>query len=172
MLKNFENPQHGRDLFTVTYVHACLWWVQDCSWVFAVAGDGHILFITAEAYLMSSRALVHACSVAQPCPALCNRRDCSLPGSSIHGILQEGILEWKTIPFSKGSSQPGIEPGSSAMWADSLPFELPGLSVYIQLYINQADYTVPWIIRTCEAKNRLSKISVQFSSVAQSCPTL
>ena len=30
--------------------------------------------------------------------------DCSLPGSSVHGILQARILEWVVIPFSKGSS--------------------------------------------------------------------
>ena len=32
--------------------------------------------------------------------------DCSLPGSSVHGILQTRILEWVAVPFSKGSSQP------------------------------------------------------------------
>ena len=32
--------------------------------------------------------------------------DCSLPGSSVHGILQERILEWVTFPFSRGSSWP------------------------------------------------------------------
>ena len=32
--------------------------------------------------------------------------DCSSPGSSVHGILQAGILEWVAIPFSRGSSQP------------------------------------------------------------------
>ena len=32
--------------------------------------------------------------------------DCSLPGSSVHGILQARILEWAAISFSKGSSQP------------------------------------------------------------------
>ena len=32
--------------------------------------------------------------------------DCSLPGSSIHGILQPRILEWVAIPFSRGSFQP------------------------------------------------------------------
>ena len=32
--------------------------------------------------------------------------DCSLPGSSVHGILQERILEWFAISFSWGSSQP------------------------------------------------------------------
>ena len=46
------------------------------------------------------------CLVAQLCPTLCNPMDCSLPGSSVHGILQAGILEWVAIPFSRGSSQP------------------------------------------------------------------
>ena len=32
--------------------------------------------------------------------------DCSLPGSSVHGILQARILEWVVIPFSRGSSLP------------------------------------------------------------------
>ena len=32
--------------------------------------------------------------------------DCSLPGSSVHGILQARILEWVAISFARGSSQP------------------------------------------------------------------
>ena len=32
--------------------------------------------------------------------------NCSLPGSSIHGILQARVLEWVAISFSRGSSQP------------------------------------------------------------------
>ena len=91
--------------------------------------------------------------------------DCSLPGSSVRGILQARIPEWVPIPFCKESSQlrdrtqvsciegrfftiwatreaqeywsgelipsvdlpdPGIEPGSPALQADSLPAELPG----------------------------------------------
>ena len=43
--------------------------------------------------------------VAQLCPALCNPMDRSLPGSSVHGILQARILEWVAIPFSEGSSR-------------------------------------------------------------------
>ena len=31
--------------------------------------------------------------------------DCSLPGSSVHGLFQARILEWVAIPFSRGSSQ-------------------------------------------------------------------
>ena len=45
--------------------------------------------------------------VAQWCPTLCDPMDYSPLGSSVHGILQEGILEWVAIPFSRGSSQPG-----------------------------------------------------------------
>ena len=37
---------------------------------------------------------------------LCDPMDCSLPGSSIHGILQASILEWVAISFSRRSSQP------------------------------------------------------------------
>ena len=44
--------------------------------------------------------------VAQLCPAVCDPMDFSLPGSSVHGTLQAGILEWVAIPFSGGSSHP------------------------------------------------------------------
>ena len=44
--------------------------------------------------------------VAQSCPTLCDPVDCSLPGSSLHGIFQARVLEWIAISFSKGSSQP------------------------------------------------------------------
>ena len=44
--------------------------------------------------------------IAQSCPTLCDPMDCSLPGSSVHGILQAIVLEWIAISFSKGSSQP------------------------------------------------------------------
>ena len=38
--------------------------------------------------------------VAQLCPTLSDPMDCSLPGSSIHGIFQARVLEWGTIAFS------------------------------------------------------------------------
>ena len=40
------------------------------------------------------------------CPTLCDPLDCSLLGSSIHGIFQARVLEWVAISFSRGSSQP------------------------------------------------------------------
>jgi len=52
--------------------------------------------------------------------------DCSLPGSSVHGILQARILEWVAMPFSGGSSNLGIEPRSPTLQADSLLSKPPG----------------------------------------------
>ena len=43
---------------------------------------------------------VSMCSVTQSWPTLCNPMDCSLAGSSAHGILQARILEWVAISFS------------------------------------------------------------------------
>ena len=42
--------------------------------------------------------------VHQSCPTLCNPVHCSLPGSSVRGILQARILGWLAISFSRGSS--------------------------------------------------------------------
>ena len=44
--------------------------------------------------------------VTESCPILCHPMDCSLPGSSVHGILQVRILECIAISSSRGSSQP------------------------------------------------------------------
>ena len=44
--------------------------------------------------------------VSQLCLTLCRHMDCSLPGYSVHGILQARILEYVAVPFSRGSSQP------------------------------------------------------------------
>ena len=44
--------------------------------------------------------------VAQLCLTLCVPMDWSLPGSPVHEILQERILEWVAIVFSRGSSRP------------------------------------------------------------------
>ena len=42
----------------------------------------------------------------QSCLILCSPMDCSLPGFSVHGILQARILEWVAVPSSRGLSQP------------------------------------------------------------------
>jgi len=61
--------------------------------------------------------------VTQSCPTLCDPMDYSLPGSSDHGILQARILECicHSFPSLGNLPDPGIEPRSPAVQADSLP---------------------------------------------------
>ena len=47
--------------------------------------------------------------VAQSCPTLRGPMDCSLPGSSIHGIFQARVLEWGAIAFSMNKASGGDE---------------------------------------------------------------
>ena len=54
----------------------------------------------------SANIICCCCLVTQFFPTLCDHVDCSLPGSSVHGISQARILEWVAISFSRGSSQP------------------------------------------------------------------
>ena len=65
----------------------------------------------------------------QLCPTLCDPMDCSLPGSSVHGILQAGIWEWVALPSSRGSSRPREDPCLLHLlhWqVGSLPLVPPG----------------------------------------------
>ena len=64
--------------------------------------------------------------VAQLCLTLCDPTDYSLPGSSVHGILQASILEWVLFPSPGNLPNPWIEHGSPTLQADSLPSESPG----------------------------------------------
>ena len=66
-------------------------------------------------------------SVAQSRPTLCYPVDCSLPGSSVQGILQARILEWVAISFSRASSRPG----SPALEADALNHQ--GVCNFLQI---------------------------------------
>ena len=46
----------------------------------------------------------YVCAQPQSCLTLCDPMDCSLPGSSVHGIFQARILEWVAISYSRESS--------------------------------------------------------------------
>ena len=65
--------------------------------------------------------------------------DCSLPGSSVHGILQTRILEWVVIPFSRGFSSPRDQTQVSCIQADSLPSESK-LILFVSIYFFLCDY--------------------------------
>ena len=59
--------------------------------------------------------------VAQSCPTLCDPMDCSLPGSSIHGIFQARVLEWDAVAFSGVQSWNLANP---SFQDEILPFEM------------------------------------------------
>ena len=52
-------------------------------------------------FLLQCRKVKSEREVAQSCPTLSGPMDCSLPGSSIHGIFQARVLEWGAIAFSE-----------------------------------------------------------------------
>ena len=69
--------------------------------------------------------------VTQLCSTLCDPMDCSLPGSSIHGIFQARVLEWLPFPSPGDLPNPGIEPRPSALQADSLLSDPPGKPIFV-----------------------------------------
>ena len=59
-----------------------------------------------EDIMLSNSESESESEVAQSCPTLSDAMDCSLPGSSVHGIFQARVLEWGAIAFS-GTSDLG-----------------------------------------------------------------
>ena len=79
---------------------------KDChtEWVSQIEkGKYHMMILIVEPNKILIQVKVKRLA-AQSCLTLCNPMDCSLPVSSVHGILQARILEWVAIPFSRGSS--------------------------------------------------------------------
>ena len=66
---------------------------------------GNLIYIgeSRQAFLCVCVCVCARVLVSQSCLTLSDPMDYSLPGSSVHGILQARILEWAAIPFSRGS---------------------------------------------------------------------
>ena len=79
--------------------------------------------------------LVCVCAYAQSCPTLCDPMDCSHPSFSLYGILQASILEW-VAPSPGNLPDPGIEPASPALKADSLQLSHHGSPCCSLLTVN------------------------------------
>ena len=87
---------HSHLLFQMCFlawVNQHIPWYLLCSWA-----------IDSEKAFCSVCLCVCVRSIAQSCPTLCNPLDCSLSGSSVHGIFQARILQWVAISYSRGSS--------------------------------------------------------------------
>ena len=97
--------------------------------------DGDCSHEIKRCLLLGRKAMINLESeseVAQSCLTVCDPVDCSLPGSSVHGVLQARILEWVAFSFSRGSSRPRDQTHVSCLlrllhWqADPLPPAPPG----------------------------------------------
>ena len=104
--------------------------------------EGLTSFCFGDRPLKASQFLQIEVLVAQSCLTLWDPRDCSLPSFSVYGISQARILEWVAISFSRGSSLPGIKPGSPTLQADSLQLshlESPHMNMwFFSIFFNLA----------------------------------
>ena len=81
--------------------------------------------------------------VAQSCPILCNHIGSSLPGSSVHGILQTKILEWVAITFSRRDlPDPGIKPDSSELQEILFRLSHQGSPIFSNINANSRGVTL------------------------------
>ena len=94
----------------------------------------------------------------------CDPMDCSLPGSSVHGIPQARILEWVAISFSKESSQPRNQTWVSCIagrfftdWAVMLIFLLYSFFLDFTMYVLAYHGSFNISVSFC-----LSRISLDF----------
>ena len=93
--------------------------------------------------------IVNTCivKVAQSCPTLCDPMD-----YTVHGILQARILEWVAFPFSRDLPNPGIEPRSPTLQADSLPSEPLGKPQFPLTILNSLPFCFYATRATCAQK--------------------
>ena len=83
-------------------------------------------------FLLQCMKVKSESEVAQSCTTLSDPMDCSLPGSSIHGIFQARVLEWGAIAFSNGklSVQFSSVTQSCPTLSDPMDCSLPGSSIH------------------------------------------
>ena len=100
------------------------------------------------------------------CPALSNPMDCSLPGSSVHGMFQARVLEWVAIAFSGNTGDPGSIPGlgrSPEEWV-SYPLQYSWAALEAQLVKNLPAMPETWV-RSLGWEDPLEKGKATHSSI-------
>ena len=91
-----------------------------------ITTDGDFSHEMKRCLLLRSKVMFAAAAkLCQSCLTLCDPRDGSPPGSPVPGILQARMLEWVAISFSRGSSNPGIEPRSPVLAGRFFITEVP-----------------------------------------------
>ena len=132
-----------------------------------------IVAIISQSIHIQKHQVLHLCCcclVAQSCPILCSPMDCSLTGSSVHGIFQVGILDWVAISYFRGSSWlrewTHISCKSPALQAKSLPLSHQASNIFADCSI-----WVWWLklVHVVEWNIVLFSILITFSGFNWSC---
>ena len=100
--------------------------------------------------------------VAKSCLTLCDPMDCSLPGFSVHGILQARIMHWVTITFSRGSSWPRYQTPVSRIGDNAKEWHYRTIALIlhaskVMLKILQAGFSNTWTVNVQMFKLVLEK---------------
>ena len=93
----------GRHMVSSRRCNLTVFQADDLSWHLVVDSLG---YLPPWLHILTPVKNWHMCMHAQSCPTLCDPRDCSPPGSSVHGTVQARILEWVAISFSRGLNPP------------------------------------------------------------------
>ena len=135
MNRHSRGREVSRDNLWTAWFYGGSWVMEECGTKRSFVLTEQSLFVLTEGYVVKKGCVcmcvcVCVCAHTQWCPTLCDPMDCSLPGSSVYGILQARILEWVAIPFSRGSSHPRDRTSVSCIggWIFFLPLTHLGCS--------------------------------------------
>ena len=101
-------------------------------------------------FLLQCMKVKSKSEVVQSCLTLSDPMDCSLPGSSVHGIFQARVLEWGAIAFS--ASTPRDAPIKKRMKGKLCPDVQnlqSDLTLYIQTFFPLVSIRVPAVLQIC-----------------------
>ena len=114
-------------------------------------------------FLLQCMQVKRESEVTQSCPTLSDPMDCSLPGSSVHGIFQARVLEWGAIAYGLFFDVQEVLQRSACKWS-----EHPYCSTCVDsVVVNSAVLCI-----SSSQSNAPIPLSESESEVTQSCPTL
>ena len=111
----------------------------------------------------------------------CDPMDCSLPGSSVHGIFQARILDWVAISFSRRSSSQGLNPGFRHCRQTLYPLSHQGSLMKkaehqridaFKLWYRRRLFRVPWEIKPVNPKRNQPWIFIGRTDAEAKTPIL
>ena len=121
-----EDFEQGSDI--ISHVHKELLWLLFSGAIREARYEVITIIQVRNIWIVVSSRV--SSKVAQLSPTLYDPMDCSLPGSSVHGIFQTRVLEWVAITSPGDLPDLGVEPGSPTLQTDTLLSEPLKASIF------------------------------------------